>query len=222
MATLDPIEIDTGPEARATADGLYPVKKPRFERAWLDPGADFSHYTAVMLEPVTIAYERTPRKGPYHGLSSANFALSDSQLQELQRSFHDEFAQRIAKTDAFVSTASPGPAVLRIDAAIIDLVVKAPTEPMNARDRVYTTSTGEMTLVLEVRDSLSGRVLARAEDRREVRAAGAGGAGDFYFSNAATNAGAVRGEFRRWAEILGQRLDQLHASAPLPAAAETR
>jgi hypothetical protein len=70
-----------------------------------------------------------------------------------------------------------------------------------------------MTLLMELRDALSGEILARVSDRREARAAGRG-PNDLYYSTAVSQAEDVRRVFRRWARILKARLDQIHELEP--------
>ena len=53
--------------------------------------------------------------------------------------------------------------MLRVEASLIDLVVRVPTQS-SGRERTYTTSTGEMTPLMEIRDSLSGEILVRRLD----------------------------------------------------------
>jgi hypothetical protein len=49
----------------------------------------------------------------------------------------------------------------------MDLVVKIPTERAGGRDQSYTVSYAEVTLIVELRDSESGEILARVADRRD-------------------------------------------------------
>ena len=76
--------------------------------------------------------------------------------------------------------------MLLIEPSLVDLVVKVPTDaPPNST--TYTTSAGEVTLVLELRDSITHELLARVADRREARRPGSGSA-TFHASLAATGA----------------------------------
>jgi hypothetical protein len=61
-----------------------------------------------------------------------------------------------------------------------------------------------MTLVMELRDSVSGELLARAVDRRVSR-----GANAWTISNRMTNTAEARHAFRTWAAALRRGLDEL-------------
>jgi hypothetical protein len=207
------IEIDTGPGAEVSADGLYRVTNPVYREAWVKPDADFASYSQVLLDPVEIAYKREPRKTRYRGTES-NFALTAKQMSDLKRYFTQAFEKELAGSSAFELVEVSGPRVLRVQAAIIDLVVKVPTETLPGSQSVFTTSTGEMTLLLELRDALSGEILARVVDRREARAVGRVGSHDLYHSSAVTNTDAVGRVVRRRAQILRAHLDQIRALPP--------
>ncbi len=211
--------LETGPNAEVTHDGLVRVRWSRYKYVWLKPGADFGRYSSVMMDPVSISYKRTPReregrRNPTRG----NFALSENQTADLKRYFGEAFEKELGKLDNFTLTNTAGPQTLRVEAAIIDLIVNVPTRPSGG-DMVFTTSAAQMTLVLELRDSITGEILARSADRRDTQS-GSGTVSDLTYSTPATNTGAVRLLFKRWAQILATRLDEIHGAPPVGTPAE--
>jgi len=207
-----PLEFESGDRAEVTVEGLHRVRGGLVREAWVKPDADFAAYDAVMLDPVEVSYKRKPRS-TRQDLTGSNFALDDSQMETFRRYFREAFEKELSASEHYELVSEAGPSVLRVAPAILDLVVKVPTESRGS-DRVYTTSTAEMTLLLELRDSLSGEILARVADRREARAAGAGGINDLYYSNSVTDSQAVRRLFARWSNILRTRLDHVHELEP--------
>jgi hypothetical protein len=212
---LKPLELEMGPDAEITADGLHRAKNAKLGRVWVKPDADFASYTHVMLDPVEVAYKRKP-KGRRFGSTNSNFALTKKQTSDLKRRLREAFVAELTKGGLYTMTEEPGSRVLRIGANLIDLVVHVPTENTGGSEQTFTSSTGEMTLLMELHDSLSGEILARVADRRDVRAAGYG-TNDLYFSNAVTDTGAVRRVFKLWAEILRMRLEEVHRIEPTEA-----
>ena len=210
---LPEAEIETGPDAEVTTDGLHRVKNPLFGDAWVKHDADFASYDKVTLDPVSVSYKRKPKATRYQGTGS-NFALTERQMEDLRRYFREAFAKELSDSEYYELVETPGPQVLRVAAAIIDLVIKVPTRSGAGREHVYTSSTGSMTLLMELRDALSGEILARVSDRKEARAAGHGTPSDLYYSSAVSSAEDVRRVFRRWAQILKARLDQIHELEP--------
>jgi hypothetical protein len=66
-------------------------------------------------------------------------------------------------------------------------------------------SVGEATLVVELRDSVTNAILARAVDRRAAEEPG----GNMFESNRVTNASEVRRLAQHWASLLRTRLEDL-------------
>jgi hypothetical protein len=206
--------LESGPNAEITHDGLVRVRWSRYKYAWLKPNADFGRYSRVMMDPVSVAYKRPPRetegrRNPHGG----NFALSDGQMADMKRYFSEVFEKELSKLENFTLVDAVGPQTLRVEAAIIDLVVNVPTRPSGG-ERVFTTSAAQMTLVMEVRDSITGEILARVADRRDTQS-GSGAVSDLTYSTPATNVGALRLLFKRWAQILATRLDAIHGAPPI-------
>ena len=132
---------------------------------------------------------------------------------DMKRYFSEAFEKELGKLENFTLSDTAGPETLRVEAAIIDLVVNVPTRPSGG-ERVFTTSAAQMTLVLELRDSVTGEILARSADRRDTQSSG-GAVSDLTYSTPAVNAGAVRLLFKRWAQILATRLDEIQGAPPV-------
>jgi len=207
--------LESGPNAEVTHDGLVRVRWSRFKYVWAKPRADFGLYERVMMDPVSVAYKRPPTSGTIErDLGRGNFALSERQMDDLKRYFGEAFEKQLSKLDNFTLVDAPGSQTLRVEAAIIDLVVNVPTESSAGRDSVFTTSAAEMTLVMELRDSITGEILARVADRRDTQS-GSGAISDLTYSTPAANAGALRLLFQHWAKLLASRLDAIHEAPPV-------
>ena len=196
-------------------DGLIRVDNSKVDEAYVEPGLDLSEYTSVLIDPVTVTYKRTPRQSSSmsRGSSrSANFALSDNQMNEFTQMFQDEFIGAMSAGDDWHIVDAAAPDVLRVHAALIDLVVKVPTRTTAGRSDQFVTEFGEVTLAVELRDSQSGDILARAVDRQVLRPIGASTSRP----RRATSTGAraeVRRTFRRWADLLRSGLDDVRAAS---------
>ncbi len=207
-ASTPPPTLQTGPDAEVTVDGLVRVDNAVVPVAYRKPDLDLTPYTRFMLDPVEVAYQKDPRNrrrstagGEY------NFALSPSQMERLKDAFQEEVVEALSKDDGYELTTEPGPDVLRITASLIDLVVRVPTE-RGGRQSMAVRSYGLVSLILELRDSQSGEILARAADRRDPT------------SNTSANLAQVstafiqadvRRMFRHWADLLRERLDAFRA-----------
>ena len=101
----------------------------------------------------------------------------------------------------------PGQDVLLIRPAIIGLDVVAPDNDSTGLSRTYSETAGEMTLYLELYDSVSGEMLAKALDRQMDRQTGY-----FEWQNRVTNRAAANRILKVWANVLKEGLDDARAS----------
>lgn len=202
--------VDTSDEAKATFDGLYPVKGSRADEAWARPGADLSQYSKIMLQSVGVEYRpggesgRTAisrsRGGPYE--------VTEEQKAAFEAIMREAFLKELAKSERFTIVSEPGPDVLLIRGGLLDVVSYVPPEPISARDTIYLTRVAEATLVLELRDSITEAILARVVDRRAAE-----DQVGFQESTRINNAAEIRRLAQTWARMLRNRLDEFGAPA---------
>jgi len=185
--------------ARVTEEGLIQLEQARVGFAAVKPGLDLSRYDRIIVLPVYIAFKKT----------RDSYELPEDRVEDMKRYFNEAIVKQLDEKGGYPVVTEAGADVLLLRAALADVVVKVPPEPTSARDRVYVHEAGEMTLVAELRDSVSGELLARAADRRSV--SHPGGA---YRSSSVYHVNDVRRLFDFWASNLRERLDEAHASPP--------
>jgi len=203
----------TSGKGSVTPDGLHRVNWEPFRTTYVKPGADLQRYTKVLVQEVTVSYKTPPRRaGLNRDAIVPNYALPDSAIESLKRYFHKAFVEALGKSQNFAVVEAPGPEVLLISGHIVNLQIQVPPERDQAVDETdYTTSSGQMTLILDARDSKSGEPLVRVGQARAIQM------GDgWYQSDPVSNSGAVRDMFRTWASDLRRELDQFHALPALP------
>jgi hypothetical protein len=183
-----PVESDAG---SVTPDGLHRVRSHRVPLAFVRPGTDFSHYTGLLIDPVTVSYT-TPEE--------------DFDTDRLKGIFQEALARQLGRSRVFSVVSEAGPGVLRVSAHIVDLTVEIP--PDRGGELYFIVSAGEMTLVLDVRDSRTGAPVARMADRRTIAPSSADLVGGFQ-SSPVNNWGALREIFNGWARILRSGLEDL-------------
>lgn len=184
--------VDMSDPSLATIDGLYPVKHTRIDRVYVQPELDLSAYKRVMVAPVSIAYKRK------------SFELSQEQIDRMRQYFSDAVQKHLSKK-GYTLTNEPGPDVLQVNANIVDLYVNRKPEQTTGRSAVFTASSGEMTLIGELRDSRSGEILVRFADHQRPRSYWAK-------STSVSEWTEVRRAFNFWADVLGDRLEDFHSA----------
>jgi hypothetical protein len=193
---------------------LVKVKSKRLAEVHLLPGTDFSAYKKVMIDPAQVSFNKNFLKGDTRSAELVTRRIPDDQakaIAEAARSGFGEIFQDAFKRAGYEIVSSPGADVVRITPAIINLYVNAPEG--GAATRTYALNAGEATLVLAVRDSVSGALLGIALDKRETRTAMAGPV----IANSVTNRGEFEVLFRRWADIAAKGFTEMRENPPLAA-----
>jgi hypothetical protein len=201
-------------ESPGSWDGLVEVKSKKMDAAFLMPGADFRAYHKVMIDPTQVAFQKDWMKTINQQHRSVSGRVTDADaakiLEAARTNFDDVFAEGFTKAGVEV-VKTPGPDVLRVSTAVVNLYVNAPDTMQAGRSRSYTTEAGEATLILEARDSMSGALLGRVLDRRETRQSST-----MMTANSVTNMADFRTLCRTWASISAKGLATLKQLSPIP------
>ena len=208
-ATPEP-SLQTGPGAETTFDGLVRVNNSAFERAWVDPTIDISGYSKIMPAAARFEYRavRDTSGVAARRSSATEFPISDQGKQRLQADADEIFREELAKSRYFTLVTEPGPDVLIIRGAMLDIVSRVPPDIVG-RGEIFIDRVGEATLVLQLVDSMSGETLGRAAERGAAEAAGSMGTR----SSSVTARAESRRLFRRWAVKLREGLDAFHEAS---------
>ena len=203
--------IDTSLEAEPTHDGLYPVKNSRMDVAWARPDFDITPYSKIKLASVGIEYRPGGEEGTtYYATSNADhFALTDEQKAGFEEAIREGFLRQLKMGENYELVDEAGPDVLLVIGGLLDVVSYVPPDLQSVgRSDVYLSRVGEATLVLEIRDSVSNTVVARAIDKRAAENA----AQSLTVSNRVTNSAEVRRMADHWGRILREGLDSMLAA----------
>ena len=198
--------IQSGPGAELSFDGLVAIDNSVFQRAWIDPDIDLRPYTQIMGGQAKFEFRAVRGTGTSRAASSrTEFPISEANQQRLIDEVSQVFREELANSQHFTITDEPGDDVLIVTGALLDIVSRVPPERVGRSD-IFLSSVGEATLVLELRDSVSGETLFRAADRRAAEPAGGRG----MRANTVTTWAEVRRLARRWATRLREGLDSAH------------
>ncbi len=196
--------IQTGPDAEVSFDGLHKMDNTRVDAAWAVPDLDLSSYTKILPVSVGIEYAEVKNKGKTATARSRGgpYFIDDKTRAKFEALVDEIVMEELQKSNRFDIVDEPGPDTLIVAGGLLNVTSQVPPDSIGRSD-VYLTTIGDATLVLEVRDSESNKILARAVDRRAAETIG----GTFKRSNSATNTAEVRRLIRFWASGLREGLE---------------
>jgi len=203
-------------------ESLVQVKSKRADAVYLLPGADFHPYTKVMLDPTEVAFKKGWQREYNSSTRGLGTRITDEDLitgaAEVRQGFQRIFAQTFSEA-GYEVVGQPGPDVLRIRTAVVNVAVSAPDLQSAGRSSVFSVDAGEATLIVEARDSTTGALLGGAADRRAIGDTSGG------FSamrrTSVSNKADFEIMFKRWSKGAVNGLAALKASSPGAAAAAT-
>ena len=184
-------------------DGLVRVNSKQIDHLYKLPEADFSGYKRVRLDPIEVEFDKNWK--PNASERSPSARLSNEDIEKIKKTLAEEFRKVFTEEltrNGYPVVSEDGDDVLRVSAAIVNLYITAPEKMSAGRSRTYTTNAGHMTLVAELRDSVTGKLMARAVDSVQAR-----DTGTFMISNSVTNLAAARTALNKWAGVLRKGLD---------------
>jgi len=185
-------------------DGLTRVKLKGMDAAYARPGADFTIYKKVIIDPIEVAFSKDwDKKG-----GTTNRKIEPEKLEEIKTKLgqlaQETFAAVLSKDNGMEVVTTPGPDVLRFSSAIVDLWPRAVDTQEPGRSYTFTTSAGSAVLYAELRDSETNQLIGRVVDGREAR-----NSGTMRWTNSVENTAEARAMLSDWARILRKRYDAL-------------
>lgn len=203
LAVASPASAKPVPEV--THDGLHLVKHARLERVWEKPGVDFAHYKKLIILDCFVAFKKNWQRDADFG-TRIGAKQMDEIKKKLAAEFRKVFLAELEKKGRFEVVDQPGPDVLTVRPAIIDLTIEAPDGTDNPDEMVFSGSSGSMELYVELYDASTSAILYRAID-----AEAGGSTGFFEWQNGTTNMASGDATLRKWARGLRETLNEISA-----------
>lgn len=221
-AALTGVRAFAAEEPPTTWDGLVRVPSKKIKLVYLAPDADFRAYSKVMLDPTEVAFSKKWQSQYNSEQRGLDQQITDRQVQNAVKDGVKDANKIFAKafTDGgYPVVTEPGPDVLRVRTAIINIMVTAPDLMTAGMSASGAGSAGQATFVVEARDSTTGAILGRAVDARL-----AGDTGFITRRSSASNWGDFDELIKTWAKSSVKGIDELKTLSPvkLPAAAPSQ
>ncbi len=192
---------------KITVDGLHLIEDSNLALVYAKPGANLSHYKRIYLVDAYVAFkknwQRDQNRDHSNKIRASDMERIKSELAEL---FREVFTKTLEE-GGYELVTERADDVLVVRPAIINLDVAAPDTMSAANVRSYSESVGEMTLYVELFDSVTDDIIAKALDAQRDRQTGY-----FQWQNRVTNKAAANRILKVWAEVLKNGLDQARAA----------
>ena len=189
-----------------TVDGLHLVPDSNLAVVYAEPGADLAPYNKVKLLDAYVAFKKNWERDR-RSTSTRGLRISSKDMDKIKTALAEEFQtvfNEALEEAGYEVTDETGEDVMIIRPAIINLDVNAPDTLKPGRSSVYTSSAGEMTLYIELYDSVTGDMIAKAIDRQFDR----NNSGFYTWTNSVTNRAAALRILKGWADILVNALNE--------------
>lgn len=156
------------------------------ESAQIAVDADFGRYSSLQASELGIYFAPTNITTP-------------ADLDRIRQIFRDAF---LPKLDGYAIVSEPGPSTMTVEASLVDLRNASATQMPPMRSAVRDLAKpGSILFLMEMRDSQSGRVLARAADSAKAPA---------FATTAGTNTdwSSIEDAAQHWAALFRVFLDE--------------
>jgi hypothetical protein len=182
------------------------LKDTNLGLVYADPEADLSAYSRIKLLDASVAFkknwQRDQNRSYAHKVRPNDMERIKADIAGL---FREVFTEELTE-GGYELTDETGEDVLLVRPAIINLDITAPDVNTASRSYQFSESAGEMTLYVELFDSETGAIIAKAMDRKRDRERGY-----MQWQTRVTNTAAAKRILKSWAKTLREGLDQARA-----------
>lgn len=207
MISTTVIAKDDFPEV--TEDGLHKLSNTNHSVVYAKDGVDLSIYNKVILVDATIAFKKNWQRDQNRSYSHNKVSAKDMERIKtgLAELFKEVFTEKLNEAGHEV-VSEAGEDVLIVRPAIINLDINAPDTRSTGRGYTLVASAGEMTLYVELYDSVTSDLLVKAIDARADRESS-----NFTWQTKSANRVAARKILRSWADALSGALAEANETA---------
>ena len=195
-----------------THDGLQLVPSKEVQVLYVRPGASLAGYKNVAIADCYVAFrknwQRDKNSGSLNRVSKKDMERIKRDLAELFRTTFNEELQK-GSYNVVTQIDDSDDDVLILKPALVDLDVVAPDTMSTGRSKTFSTSSGSMTLYLEVYDGATGEILARIIDPQQAR-----DEAFMRWQNSITNRREATRMIDKWARLARQALDRARQQMP--------
>ena len=193
-------------------EGLVLQPDSKVGALYVKPGVSLAGYSDYGITACDVAFRKNWLRDQNSDMLDITDQVTQRDVDRIKDSLSEQcesaFRAALGESPAYnvVEEFDDGEEVLVLHPSIVNLDISAPDTMSPGRSRTYTTSAGEMTLVLEMLDATTGELLVRAIDkRRGIEAA------RLEWTNSVTNRADASRVLKNWAGQLRSALDKARA-----------
>jgi hypothetical protein len=190
-----------------TEEGLHKLKDTKLAVVYAKPGVNLGVYNRVWLLDATVAFkknwQRSQNRSYSHKINAKDMERIQLGVAEL---FNEVFTEKLTAGGYELVTESAED-VLLVRPAIVNLNVLAPDVSSTSRSYQMTRSAGEMSLFVELYDSVTLDLLGKALDRMMDRESMS-----LQWQTGGANRVAAKKILNTWADTLVAALDNAHSA----------
>jgi len=194
-----------------TPEGLVLLTGTKLNTVYVRPGASLDQYTKVVLFDAYVAFRKNWDRDYNRNLMPGTTRARPADMEKIKASLAEEFktvfTEELQEKRGYEIVETADYDVLVVKPAIINLDVTAPNLSNTSNDRTVITSAGQMTLWMELYDSVTGELIARVIDPAVDNRNGLA-----YRASTSANRNAARKILREWASILGENMGEIGAA----------
>lgn len=155
-------------EVEKSFDHLTKIKSEKVDELYLKQGETFAEYDSMLLAVADVAFRKNAYRSQFATRGQMKRGIEKA-TADLQILFDDTFREVINEKGDFKLVDERDDSTLLVVPKLINVYLATLDESSStARMNTYSESAGEMTLVLELYDSVTGEILARIVDHKEA------------------------------------------------------
>lgn len=157
-------------QKQAQQTGLLPVKKSRFDSAFVAPSVDFGHYKKIIINDLDLSQVVIIQPHSQGGFTQP-WTLTDEDKRYYQARFVDSAKASLLASGLFTAATVSAPDTLVLTAKVTEIAPRASKDDAKSRPtimNVYSEGFGRMTIVFELTDSATQQVVMLASDERDL------------------------------------------------------
>ena len=189
-----------------TVEGLRRVPNPEsLTVVYAEPGVNLAQYQRIYITEPLVAFKKNWQRDQSRDVGAK---ISTSDMDRIKKAVADLFMDVFTKeleNGGYKLTQVRAKDVLLVRPAVLDLDISVPDSMSANMGRSYSRDFGAMTMYVELYDSETGDLLAKAMDKRVIQ-----GNDYMYIQSRPAIRSKVRRMMEPWAEALRKGLDRAH------------